>query len=162
MSSPGEHWISYAHDLLAGSGLRKSAARTRVIDLLGAQHCALSAHEIEVRLGSEGHRVGRASIYRTLEVLVARGLIKRIDMGRAEASFEATLPDGHHHHHMVCSECGNVAAFDDHQLEAAIDAVAERLGVTVTDHDVLLRGMCGACTSPGLRPHLLTNETGSH
>jgi hypothetical protein len=32
----------------------------------------------------------------------------------------------------------------------------------VTDHDVLLRGVCGACTAPDLRSHLLTNETGSH
>ncbi len=147
MSSPGEHWISYTNDLLAGSGLRKSAARTHVIELLGAQHCALSAQEIEHHLGTDGHRVGRASIYRTLEMLVARGLIKRIDMGRAEASFEATMPDGHHHHHMVCSQCGNVAAFDDPQLEAAIDAVAERLSATVNDHDVLLRGICGTCAA---------------
>jgi Fur family ferric uptake transcriptional regulator len=145
MSIPDPSWGTHAHTVLEQAGHRRGGARDEVIDLLASQACALSAQDIETALRAQGRAVGRASIYRALDVLVEYGLIKRLEVGRAEACYEPANPGGHHHHHVVCEVCGELAAFDDRDLEAAIARLGARLGMHIDDHDVLLRGTCREC-----------------
>jgi Fur family ferric uptake transcriptional regulator len=138
-------WSEHVHTVLARAGHQRGGARERIIDLLAAQACALSAVEIEDALRAQDAPIGRASIYRVLELLVEHRLVERVEVGQAQARFEAIDPTGAHHHHLICKECGKLIAFDDPQLERAIDQVSERLGVRVEHHDVLLRGACEKC-----------------
>jgi len=142
-------WSAHARAVLVDAGHRRGGARDEVIDLLAAQSCALSAQDIDAALRSRGRSVGRASIYRALETLADYGLVKRLDVGRAEACYEPARLDGHHHHHVVCEVCGDLAAFDDPDLEAAIGRLGTRLGMRIEDHDVLLRGTCRRCARNG-------------
>jgi Fur family transcriptional regulator, ferric uptake regulator len=138
-------WSDHVHDALARAGLKRGGARERIIEVLGAQQCALSAIEIEDRLRDQGRPTGRATIYRVLDLLVEHGLAERVLAGEGQARFEPVDPGGHHHHHLVCEQCGRLVAFDDPGLERAIDELADRLGVRVASHDVLLRGACRRC-----------------
>jgi Fur family ferric uptake transcriptional regulator len=141
-----QSWKDQVHQTLTKAGLRRGDARERVIDLLASEPCALSAVEIEDILRSNGRRIGRASIYRVLELLAEHGLVERVAVGPGLARFERSLPGGeHHHHHIVCQQCGRLVAFDDPALERAISGVSRRLGVQVEHHEVLLRGACGDC-----------------
>ncbi len=116
-----------------------------MIDLLAGQECALTALEIEDRLRGEEQQVGRASIYRILELLGDRGLINRLDLGDGTARYELVDPGGEHHHHLVCDSCGRLVPFDDPDLERSIDRVSRRLGFRMHDHEVVLHGDCTAC-----------------
>ena len=136
-------WNDRVHAALARAGLKRGGARERVIDLLAAQPCALSAVEIEDALKASGRATARASIYRTLELLAEHGLVERLEVGDGQARFERT--GDHHHHHLMCERCGRLVAFDDPGLERAIDGLSGRLGVRVSGHDVLLRGACERC-----------------
>ena len=138
-------WIRYVYANLQMGGFNRGGARDAVIDLLGEQECALSAAQIETRLRGEGRPIARASIYRTLDLLVERGLAERVVVGQGEARFEPLEPSGEHHHHLFCGQCGRLIPFDDPGLERAIDKLEDRLGVTVDSHDVLLRGACMEC-----------------
>ena len=139
-------WRDQVHATLRDAGLRHAEARERVVDLLDAEPCALSAVEIEDALRTQGRSVGRASIYRALELLVEHGLVERVAVGPGLARFERSLPGGeHHHHHLVCDHCGRLVAFDDPGLERAIHRLSDRLGVRVEHHEVLLRGSCPDC-----------------
>jgi Fur family transcriptional regulator, ferric uptake regulator len=138
-------WSEHVRIVLAHAGLKRGGARDRVIELLASQPCALSAVEIEDALRSGGRAIGRASIYRVLELLAEHGLVERVAVGDGQTRFERAHPGGQHHHHLVCERCGRLVAFDDDRLEQAIDQLSERLGVTVESHDVLLRGACGRC-----------------
>ena len=84
-------------------------------------------------------------MYRTIELLLALGLVQRVDVGEGGQRYEAIVPGGEHHHHAVCESCGRVAAFEDPRLEQAIEQVSGRLGQSVSGHDVLLRGTCARC-----------------
>lgn len=143
LSAPS--WTEHVHAVLARAGLRRGGARERIIDLLAREPCALSAVDIEDQLRSDGTRIGRASIYRVLELLVEHGLIERVNVGRDLARFERAMPSGEHHHHLICDRCGRLVAFDDPGLERAIDRVSQRLGMQVDHHDVVLRGTCEEC-----------------
>jgi Fur family ferric uptake transcriptional regulator len=143
-----DSWALHARDVLARAGLRRGGARAAVIDLLDGQACALTAQEIEDELRSRDRRVGRASVYRALDVLVDHGLLARLEVGQGMARYEPVTPGGEHHHHLVCERCGKLVAFDDPALERAIESLAERLELEVADHEVLLRGACKRCEAP--------------
>lgn len=139
-------WELEAHERLRHAGYRSGAARVRLIDFLGAQPCCRTAQEIHDALTARGDRVGLASVYRSLDVLVQHGLLQRVDIGDGVARFEpARSGHGDHHHHLVCGECGKVEPFADPRLERAIEAVEERSGYSVSTHDVVLRGACADC-----------------
>jgi Fur family transcriptional regulator, ferric uptake regulator len=138
-------WAEHAHEVLARAGLRRGGARERIIELLSREDCALSAVEVEDALREQGQRIGRASVYRALELLVEHGLVERVNVSRDLSRYERALPGGEHHHHLVCDQCGRLVAFDDPALERAIDHVSQRLGARVEHHDVTLRGACADC-----------------
>lgn len=138
-------WSEHVHEVLARAGLRRGGARERVIELLAHQPCALSAVQIEDALRDQGTPTGRASVYRVLELLTEHGLVERVAVGPGQALFERVAPDGEHHHHLLCEQCGRLVAFDDPGLERAIRSLSDRLGVRVEHHEVVLRGACERC-----------------
>jgi Fur family ferric uptake transcriptional regulator len=144
-ASEAATWTDHVHSVLARAGLKRGGARERIIDLLAGESCALSAVDIEDALRAQGTPAGRASVYRVLELLADHGLVERVAVGHGLTRFERTQPDGEHHHHLVCDQCGKLVAFDDPALEQAIDSLSERLGVRVEHHDVVLRGACEQC-----------------
>jgi Fur family transcriptional regulator, ferric uptake regulator len=146
MTATGQRsWREHTLATLAAAGHRRGGARNAVVELLERQTCALTAQEIDDRLRAQGRSVGRASVYRILELLTELRLVQRIDVGQGVARYERHQPDGDHHHHLVCDRCGRIAPFEDPALEQAIERVSRRLSFAVDDHDVVLRGACGDC-----------------
>ena len=140
-----DNWVEHAQERLARSGYRRGGARRAVIELLGGERCALTAHEIDGRLRDEGRAVGRASVYRALEQLTELHLVARLEVGQDAARYEPVHPSGAHHHHLVCDTCGRTTPFEDSALETAIDRLSRRVRFDVGDHDVVLHGSCKAC-----------------
>ena len=138
-------WATYASDALIDAGYQQGGARRAVVDLLGRQNCCMSAQEIFDALRRARRPVGIASVYRALETLADLRLVKRVDAGDGIARYEPLLPDGDHHHHLVCRDCGKVEAFTDPRLERTIDKVAGGLGYSVEEHEVVLTGACADC-----------------
>ena len=112
---------------------------------LAELECSVTAREIGDLLSERGHRIGVASIYRALDLLERHGLVQRFDVGESAARYEPALPSGHHHHHIVCERCGEVATFEDEDLERVINRLARRVDFDVEGHDVTLRGECPEC-----------------
>jgi len=145
MSSPSaSSWVSAAEQRLTDAGYRRGGARATVLEQLAVQDCALTAHEIEVQLRAAGRAVGRASIYRVLEELHELGLVTRVEVGHDSALYERADAD-HHHHHLVCTRCGAVLPFHDDDLESAIARLSARVDFTVSEHEIVLRGICSDC-----------------
>jgi Fur family ferric uptake transcriptional regulator len=138
-------WREHALEALRRGGYRSGGARTAVIELLARQDCCLTAQEIFDHLRDDGRAVGIASVYRALDLLTGLKLVQRLDIGEGVARFEPAHAGGEHHHHLVCDRCGAVQAFEDAELEDALDRLAERVGFAIGGHDVVLRGACPAC-----------------
>jgi Fur family ferric uptake transcriptional regulator len=148
-AAAGADWAEHARDVLQRAGHHRGAARDRLIELVSQQECALSALEIEDGLRDadpEAKPVGRASVYRALELLHDHDLLSRLDLGDGVARYEPADPAGqHHHHHLICEQCGQLVPFDDAELERAITQLSERLGFITNAHEVTLRGNCADC-----------------
>jgi Fur family ferric uptake transcriptional regulator len=134
-----DRWLARAQQLTTGAGLRSGAGRTAVMEVLARDgQCLLSAQEITDRLRAQGGG-SAATVYRVIDELFELGLLHRLDGRDGVARFEIADPQGHHHH-FVDERTGEVEAFSDEALEQAIDVAAQRLGVELTGHDLVLRG----------------------
>lgn len=138
-------WAEHALESLREAGHRRGGARTAVVEALARHGCAVTALELDDELRRRRPRVARASIYRALEQLEQLGLVQRIEVGGDAAGYERVAPDGHHHHHAICRECGRMVPFEDPSLEQAIGKLSESMDFDVTEHDVVLRGHCPRC-----------------
>lgn len=145
-----DRWLAEAERRTRGAGMRSGATRKAVMELLAAEgQCLLTAQEVIDRIADRGGG-SRASVYRVLDGLFELGLLHRFDGRDGVARFEIADPD-QHHHHAVNEETGEITAFTDPVLEASIKAIAERLGLDLTSHDVILRGTPVETNTPARR-----------
>jgi Fe2+ or Zn2+ uptake regulation protein len=140
-----DDWVGHARHTLERDGYRLSAPRSAVVETLATLGCSVTAKEIADRLHERGEDVGVASIYRTLDLLDRLRLARRVDAAEGVARYEPIDPSGEHHHHLVCERCGEVVAFEDRDLERAIDRLSHRVDYAIDAHDVTLRGKCPSC-----------------
>lgn len=140
-------WADHALTTMQEAGLRRGGARTAVVEALARHDCAVTALELDDELRRRRPPVGRASVYRALEQLEQLGLVQRLEVCRGTAGYERIEPSGHHHHHAICRDCGRMVPFEDDTLERAIGRVSDSISFEVTEHDVVLRGICDRCAS---------------
>ena len=145
MATAPHDWIGGAEQALTRAGYRRGGARRALLDLLAEETCALSALEIEDILRTSARTVSRASIYRILEELERLSAVQRVEIGQGLVRYEAIRGDKHHHHHLVCDRCGTLLPFSDPELERTIQRLSERVPLSVSDHEVVLRGTCADC-----------------
>lgn len=97
----------------------------------------------------------QSSLYRNLAILEQCGVVRRLssvdDLARYELDEELT---GHHHHHLVCTDCGRVddVTFPDDfeaSLSRAAEGVVDRHGYRLDAHHLELTGVCGDCDRVG-------------
>jgi Fur family transcriptional regulator, ferric uptake regulator len=139
-------WIEQAEATLAAAGHKRGGARRALLELLDAQQCALTALEIEDSLRAAQRRVSRASVYRILDELEQLRLVQRVETGQAMVRYERICSEDEHHHHLVCDDCGLVMPFSDEALEQAISSLSSRVPLTVSEHEIVLRGSCVDCS----------------
>ncbi|HXE58779.1 MAG TPA: Fur family transcriptional regulator [Gemmatimonadales bacterium] len=110
--------------------------------LLSDDH--LSVDAIQRRLKDRGERVGTATIYRTLDVLVQSGVVKAHDFGEGFRRYEP-MPAQAHHEHLICERCGAVVEFSNERLERMLPIIADEHAFQHHRHRVELYGICRDC-----------------
>jgi Fur family transcriptional regulator, ferric uptake regulator len=138
---------------LQRSGLKLTAERQAVFDELFTRHEHLEPDELLVRLRRKGKKISRATIYRTLELLVDSGIVGRVRTGESGYRYER-LRAGEHHDHLICNGCGRVIEFYEPRIENLQDEVCERYGFLPLSHSHQMRGICKQC-----RPRALRHES---
>jgi Fur family transcriptional regulator, ferric uptake regulator len=111
----------------------------------------LSAEALERRLKERGHKIGTATVYRTLDVLVEAGLARAHDFGEGIRRFEASPAQGDHGH-FVCSRCGAVTEFTHERVDRMLGFLADEHGFLLQRHRVELHGLCRDCQRRDLEP----------
>ncbi len=104
----------------------------------------LSVEELQRRLRDQQIRVGTATIYRSLEVLLQSGLVRSHDFGEGYKRYEASVGRGPHGH-LICARCGGVTEFSTERFERILPIVADEHGFQYQRHRVEVHGLCRAC-----------------
>ena len=125
------------------SDYRVTAPRRELARLVADRSGHFSAADLVEAARARRLAIGRATIFRTLEVLAELDLVERIDLPTGEHAYVACEPS--HHHHVVCSGCGRSEDIDDAGLRAVVRDIARRTGYRIDDHRLELFGRCADC-----------------
>jgi Fur family transcriptional regulator, ferric uptake regulator len=122
------------------SGERMTGPREIVVRALVAQPGIINPEALSYDLHPQG--VGRATVYRTLDLLERYGMLTRMHV---EGCHGYALCDEGHHHHLVCSVCNTVIPVDATGVEAEIQQLADKLKFRVDTHTLEFAGVCESC-----------------
>ena len=124
-------------------GHRVTEPRRAVAALIAGRDGHFTAADLVADARRRRLAIGRATIFRALDLLLELGAVERLDLPSGEHAYVGCLPQ--HHHHVVCSRCGRTAEIDDAGLRAFVADVAGRTGYEIDAHRLELFGVCPAC-----------------
>ena len=128
---------------LERAGYRLTEPRREVARLIADRRGHFAAADLVAEARSRHLGIGRATVFRTLDVLSELGVVERIELPNGEHAYVGCEPT--HHHHVVCSRCGNTLDIDDAGLRRVVAGIARRTGYRVDEHRLELFGLCPDC-----------------
>jgi len=134
---------------LRDRGLPVTQQRESVAEVVFSSDAHLSVDEIEGELRTGGERIGKATIYRTLDLLVRSKLVEEHDFGEGFKRYEHRLSNQPVHEHLICTNCGAVVEFRSPEVQALEQSVAQVHGFKPVRHRLEVYGICGRCQSEG-------------
>ena len=143
-------WVEQVLSYLSAQGHRVTAPRRTILELMAQYNHPFSAEELFKDAGGEQGPIGRATVYRTVELLYDDHWFARVHLSSARSS---TTPDDHayvpieqrHQHHLICRKCGAATAFEGCDIDVLVGGLAKRLNFRVDGHWLEIYGLCQVC-----------------
>ena len=125
-------------------GLKYTPQRTAVLKEIIKDKGHRESEEIYLALKKGGQHVSRATVYRTMDILVNNGFARKINLGDGRARYESKV-NSPHHDHLVCMDCGLIVEFMDQKIEDLQDEIAIQYEFQLKRHIHQLFGLCKKC-----------------
>jgi len=125
------------------NGFRLTHSRQAIVTMLVACAGHVTADELAEKVRQHAPRIGRMTVYRTLDLLCDLGLARPIYQGTGAAHY-ILLADGGHHH-LVCHRCHDVIEFEECVAAALIEKIGKQFDFHISSHLLELHGLCGNC-----------------
>jgi Fur family ferric uptake transcriptional regulator len=138
-----EAWKQAVRGAWQAAGSRLTEPRSRLLDAIVGYETPFSAEQLYASLCGAAEAPGRATVYRTLEQLHSAGWLARIHTQASEAGYVPSLPG--HMHHLICTACGTVIAFEGCALDALLARLARQTSFAIEGHLLQLYGRCARC-----------------
>ena len=119
--------------ILKSEGLRYTDQRQSIWDEIRNSNEHRDAEDIYLKLKERNVKVSRATVYRTIDVLVKNRLVRKMDVGEGRSLYEPRIDD-EHHDHMICLDTGDIIEFYNKELEDLQDTIAKKHGYKVIRH----------------------------
>ena len=125
-------------DILKNEGLRYTKQRQQVWDEIRSSAEHRDAEEIYIQINkasklNTGEKVSRATVYRTIDVLVKNNLVRKMELGDGRALYEHKI-DEEHHDHIICVETGKIIEFYNDELEKIQEDIVKEHGYELVRH----------------------------
>lgn len=128
---------------LRAMGYRITPPRRAVLKVFARGEAHLSPDEVLARARRTYPKVGRATVYRTLELLTHLGVTRPMFRGDGRPAFARVH---HGHHHVVCSACDRVVELAQPALDHLARQAAARTGFEIHSHVLEFVGLCRRCS----------------
>ena len=135
---------------LREQGLPVTQQREAVAEVVFSSNEHLSVDDIEQELRSGGEKLGKATIYRTLDLLVESKLVEEHDFGEGFKRYEHRLSREPVHEHLICLECGQVTEFQSSEVQRIEADVTAQHGFRPSRHRLEIYGLCRSCHEAGV------------
>jgi Fur family ferric uptake transcriptional regulator len=121
-----------------------SAGREQITQYVLSRSDHFSADELYLDLKQNGYTISRATVYRTLDLLVKSGLVTNTQLQSGAYIYER-MKDEAHHDHLICSKCGKIIEFHSDKIEALQKQIAKQNEFLMTGHTLRICGICKEC-----------------
>ena len=148
---PLDREIGRFRQFLSGQGLKLTNERASLVREIFSTHYHFEADELLFKMKEARLKISRATIYRTLELLVKSGMVRRVHLGEDHYHYEHVTGNSHHDH-LICTTCGSVIEFHDASLEARTLEICDKKKFTHTFHNLQILGICDSCRRKGALP----------
>ncbi|MBI2828725.1 MAG: transcriptional repressor [Acidobacteria bacterium] len=129
---------------LKPSGGKRSSKREQIVNVFLRQEGHLSADDLVDLIRREDQRIGRATVYRTLQWMVDAGIASKVDFGEGRFRFEHSYRQPRHFH-LICKTCHRSFEFLSSDIEALVEEVATARSFTASQSVVQIYGTCEEC-----------------
>lgn len=136
--------VEQVNRFLRRQGLRSTRARQTIVETLLDAEGHFTADELLDRIRAGDARVSRASVYRTLAILVEGGFVESREFERGQLRYEVMVGQ-HHHDHLICNGCGEIIEFECEEIEELQRGIARLHDYELEHHSLRLFGRCPAC-----------------
>ena len=137
-------------DFIQRKGLKTTRQRNTIIATFFRLRGHISVEELLNQVKQVNPRIGYATVYRTLHLLVESGLVEERRFGDGLARYEGHS-DVEHHDHMICLECGEIIEFVANKLEMIQKEVCEEKKFQPQNSTLQIFGICSRCSSQSKR-----------
>ncbi|MDP3847767.1 MAG: zinc uptake transcriptional repressor Zur [Pseudomonas sp.] len=137
--------LAEAEAVCAQRGVRLTALRLRVLELVWQSHKPLGAYDILAVLSeADGRRAAPPTVYRALDFLQENGLVHRI--ASLNAFVGCNQPEQPHQgQFLICRQCHTSIELEQSSISQAIVSSAASVGFSVEGQTVEVVGLCASC-----------------
>ena len=141
------------YDFSVQKGLRKTAQRDAIIEAAFSTTEHYTAEDLLALAKKREPSVSRATVYRTLPLLVECGVLKEMDFGRDYKYYDPNYVEHPTHNHLICVDCDKIVEFEDRNIETLEDCITKRLGFSPAAKIIRIEATCdelkrkGACSN---------------
>ncbi len=136
-------------EFLSDKGLRRTRQRDLIIEAAFSTTDHFTAGELWERARRLDPTTSRATLYRTLSLLVESGLLREIDLGLQQTCYDPNFVDHPRHNHLICTDCRKVVEFEDQHLNLLEDCLARRLGFQPQSSSLRIEASCDELRTRG-------------
>lgn len=129
---------------LKSKGFKITKEREEIIKEIENIEGHFNPDELYLKMKSKGSKISRASIYRTLPILLEGGLIEVAEKSDKQTYYEK-IKDKKHHDHMICIKCGKIIEFLSPTLELLQQEICEKEHFKMVKHSLEIYGYCDKC-----------------
>ncbi len=129
---------------LENKGLRLTSQRQAVLSAAMAIKGHFEAEDLHARFRGKSERISKASVYRTLPLLVEAGFLREVEFVDRHMHYENAMRK-EHHSHLICTSCRKVIEFCRPSILEALQKVAHEHGFEEKSHKVEITGLCKEC-----------------
>lgn len=136
-------------EFLASKSLRRTKPRQVIVEAAFSTDEHFTADELWERARKLDRSTSRATLYRTLSLLVESGLLREIDLGRGQTYYDPNFVDHPHHNHLICLDCHKVVEFEDQHINILEDCITRRLGFRPASKSIRIEANCEELRATG-------------
>ena len=129
---------------LRSKKLKLTGERMEILGTIFQKGSHFDAEELHADLKQQGRDISRATVYRTLDLLVQCGLVRKSSLGSTHANYEAAH-ENEHHDHLICLNCNKVIEFYRPDLETLQEAICQERQFKPLHHSLQIFGLCADC-----------------
>ena len=131
--------------ILKQYGIQPTTNRKEILSIFLKKDGPVDTQYLLEELTKKKISIDRATVFRTVNSFVDCLLLNKLEFNEGKSRYELTTKN--HHHHLICTNCGDVTCFEDCNLEPIETKIKKETGFTPQQHRVEFFGLCRKCNS---------------